>query len=189
MLAPSTPTILTHSRYSLVVPYLEDWFPPVETMGTVTIVKLEDQSTSVREIPAVYFFHLHWMDEETKGPEESKQWLRLVLDSFVDELLGVVDALRWRSKVLNAVIVRTFFKANHFDSKHIGRIMRKNSQIGGSTTPKHWEGFYCNHDVLLPIHRDKWQTLKRVGTVPFSDNVVSIHTTPPCEGEPCGIVQ
>jgi hypothetical protein len=129
-------------------------------MASVTIVDLTDGSTRSREIPSGYLFHLHWMDLETKIPEGGHRWFRAVLDSFVDEILETEVVAQWRSRILTPVIVRAFYEANHFDPKDILTRMKTRTQLSGRVTVKHWEGFYFNHDMLSPIHREWWQRLK-----------------------------
>jgi hypothetical protein len=154
-------------------------------MATVTIVNLTDGSTHLKEIPSGYVFHLHWMDLETENQKENCLWFRAVLDSFVDEILNTEDFAHWRSKILTPVIVRAFYEANHFDTKDILTKMKKASQLGGPVTIRHWEGFYFNHDMLLPIHRETWQKLKQIDIKSLPGKAVEEVTTSSDRGEIC----
>lgn len=161
------------------MPDLEDWFPSLGEASEVSVCNLKNGVTFKKQIPAAYFFHLRWIMSEAFPTSEVNMaqygracWLRMVLDAFADEILAIDDTVDWRSKVLNPILVREFYKADHFDKKHIDKRMRANRQLGGNAiTTEHWEGFYLNQDVIGPVHRNRWSTTKPVGLTgaPTSD--------------------
>lgn len=88
-------------------------------------------------------------------------WLLSVLDAFAKELLSNEDMTDCRSKVLNPVLVRAFYKVDHYDQRDILKRVKDNCQIEGRRiTLKHWEGFYHNVDVIHPVNKERWLTIK-----------------------------
>jgi hypothetical protein len=173
------------------VPDLEDWFPPLGEASEVSVCNLENGVTFKKQIPAAYLFHLRWIMSEAFPTSEVNEaqhgracWLRTVLDAFADEIQAIDDTVDWRSKVLNPILVREFYKADHFNEKHIGKQMRANRQLGGKIiTTEHWEGFYLNQDVIGPVHRNRWSTTKPIYSIgtPTSDSNEGI--IPPLENK------
>lgn len=161
-----------HRSYALQFPTLERWFPPLRTLAEVSVTDLSDGTIFKRSIPAVYLFHLHWIIEEAfpKEPVDKRRsgrcyWLRSILDAFAREIRDEEDTSDWRSKVLNPILVRAFYKADDFNKADINRQMKANCQLTAKVTDKHWEGFYHNQDVIAPVHRNKWLALKQVNPV------------------------
>jgi len=157
-------------RYQLQVPHLDEWFPPVADMATVSVTDLWDGSTFHRQVPAVYLFHLHWIIHESSGSGElglkegvRPAWLREVLDRFSEEIRAMKDLSDWRSIVLNPVLVRAMHQADDLDERSITRKVKADARTTRKKmTLKDWEGFYLNLDVVQPIHKWWWLEAKSI---------------------------
>lgn len=155
------------------MPCLKDWFPPVDAMETVSVMRLQDGETFEKQIPASYIFHLGWMLQEALPSGEQSQreigrshWLRRVLDRFAEEIINAEDMSDWRSKALTPVLVRALHKVDDFQTAEISKCAMEKTTVGGELGTEQWIGFYFAYDVVNPDHREWWLSVKdfRVGS-------------------------
>lgn len=170
-------TVNSGDRYRFVLPHLQNWFPTLNTMEVVSVVKTEDRSTFKRNIPAVYIVHLHWLLQKAypikgAGPKAQSHagWFVHVLDAFAEEMKQAEDFSDWRSKVLTPVLVREFYSVDHFNPKAIGEKARWNILYPANKLRlEHWEDFYFRKDVVDPSHVNWWLNIK---TIPIEEEKV-----------------
>lgn len=153
-------------------------------LAEVSVVNLQDRTVIERLIPAAYFFHIHWIIREATANAEldnaqgwRSSWLHAVLDAFAEEIQPNEDMSDWRSKVLNPILVRAFYRADDFNVQSITKQMKANRQLEGRITERHWEGFYHNRDVIAPVNQNRWLSIK--GAEP-----VKVSAIDACEGDP-----
>ena len=177
-------------RYTMTIPCPDEWFPALDVMATISVIDRNDGRTFERRIPAAYLFHLRWIRHEafpvgvsTPTQLSRATWLRQVLDAFVEEIEPIVDMSNWRSTVLNPVLVRAFYAIDDFKRNAI----LKNAQTqvatrGSKMDLKHWESFYFNLDIVSPVHRDWWLSIKQSGLERHPHDDIGRSTSEECTG-------
>lgn len=164
------------NRYHFNLPYLDNWFPPLESMVPISVVDKATKNTFQRSLPAAYMFHLHWMSHRAelakRGSTEQQKYSSYfyqVLDAFAEEIEKNEDMSGWRSVVLTPLLVREYHSLDSFAPSSIQSCLKGQILHRGSLTEWHWANFYFKYDVIHPKNSRTWIWIKANSPWPMAE--------------------